>query len=61
MVDHHLLADMNFNGHSSVHINDKGKDILILGKGPTQRLDGTTFTAKVNDPIDFTQPGKDLY
>ena len=52
---------MNFNGHSSVHINDKEKDILILGKGPTQRLDGTTFTTEVNYPIDFRQPGKDLY
>ena len=27
-------ADMN----SSIHIDDKGKDILILGKGPTQGL-----------------------
>ena len=24
---------------SSVYIDNKGKDILILGKGPTQRLD----------------------
>ena len=24
---------------SSVHIDNKGKDILILGKSPTQRLD----------------------
>ena len=24
----------------SVHIDNKGKDILILGKGPTQRLGG---------------------
>ena len=32
---------------SSVHIDNKYKDILILGKGPTQRLDNTTLTAEV--------------
>ena len=31
---------------SSVHIDNKGKYISILGEGPTQGLDGTTFTAK---------------
>ena len=30
-------ADMS----SSVHIDDKNKDILILGEGPTQGLDDT--------------------
>ena len=29
---------------SSVHIDDKGKDILIIGKGTTQRLDDTMLT-----------------
>ena len=29
---------------SSVHINNKNKDILILGEGPTQGLDETTNT-----------------
>ena len=47
-------ADMN----SSLHIDNKEKDILILGKGPTQGLDGTTFTAKPLYPINFTQSGK---
>ena len=27
---------------SSVHIENKGKDILTLGKGPTHRLNNTT-------------------
>ena len=27
---------------SSVHVYDKKKDILILGEGPTQKLDDTT-------------------
>ena len=38
---------------SSMHIDNKGKDILILGKGPTQGLDGTTFTAEAPYPINF--------
>ena len=28
---------------SSVHVDNNKKDIIILGKGPTQGLDGTTF------------------
>ena len=31
---------------SSVYINDKKKDILILGKGLTQGLDETLLTAE---------------
>ena len=31
---------------SSVHVDNKKKDILILGEGPTQRLDDTTMTAE---------------
>ena len=31
---------------SSVHVNNKEKDILILGEGPTQGLDDTTLTAE---------------
>ena len=36
---------------SSVHIDNKGKDILIIGKGPLQELDDTTFTAKLNNQL----------
>ena len=43
---------------SSVHIDNKGKDILILGKGSTKRLDSTTLTAEAKYPINFTQSGK---
>ena len=32
---------------SSVDIDNKGKDILILGEGPTQELNDTTLTAEV--------------
>ena len=37
----------------SVHIDNKNKDILILGDGPTQRLDDTTLTAEAIYPINF--------
>ena len=43
---------------SSAHVDNKVKDILILGKVPTQGLDGTTFTAEALYPINFTQSGK---
>ena len=40
---------------SSLHIdNNKKKDILILGKGPTQGL-GHTLTAQKLYPIKFTK------
>ena len=42
---------------SSVHIDNKEKDILILGEGPTKGLDGTTFTAEAKS-INFTQSKK---
>ena len=40
---------------SSVHIDNKKKDISILGEGPSQGLDDTTLTEKVKYPINFTQ------
>ena len=43
---------------SSVHVDNKNKDILILGEGPTQGLDATTLTAEAKYPINFTQPRK---
>ena len=42
----------------SVHIYNKNKDILILGEGPAQGLDDTTWTAEAEYPINFTQSGK---
>ena len=43
-------ADMS----SSVHIDNKSKDILILSEGPTQGLDDTTLTAEDKYPINST-------
>ena len=33
---------------SSVHNINKEKDILIIGKGPTQGLNDTTLTVEIN-------------
>ena len=43
---------------SSVHIDNKGKDILILGEGLTQGLDDMALIAEAKYPITFTQLGK---
>ena len=42
----------------SVHIENKNKDILILGEGPTQVLDDTTLTTESKYRINFAQSGK---
>ena len=42
-------ADMS----SSIHIDNKGKDILVLGRGPTQGLE-STLTAEKTYSINFT-------
>ena len=47
-------ADMS----SSVHIENKNEDILILGEGLTQGLDDSTLTGGAKHRINFTQPNK---
>ena len=44
--------------NSSVHVDNKGKDIIILGEIPSQGLDLTTLTAETKCLINFTQSGK---
>ena len=46
---------------SSVHIDNKDKDILILGEGQTQGLDDTTVTAEAKYPLILHNQEKDLY
>ena len=46
---------------SSVHIDNKRKEILILGEGPTQELDDTTLTAGVNIILILHNQIQDLY
>ena len=43
---------------SSVHVDNKNKDILVLGEGPTQRLHDTLLTAEKKYSIKFTVPRK---
>ena len=41
-----------------MHVDNKGKDILILGEELTQGLDDAILTAEVKYAINFTQLGK---
>ena len=50
-------ADMS----SSVHVDNNGKDIVILGEGLTQGLHDTILTAEAKYPINFIQSGKKLH
>ena len=43
---------------SSVNVDNKKKDIVILGEGPTQWLDGTTLTSEKKYSINFTENNK---
>ena len=44
----------------SVHVDDKKIYILVLGEGPTQRLDDHTITAKAKSPINFVESVKKM-
>ena len=50
-----LSADMS----SSIHIDNKKKDILVLGRGPTQGLE-STLTAEKMYSINFTIKKKEI-
>ena len=41
-----------------MHVDNKRKDIFILGEGPTQELDDTTLAVEGKHPINFAQSGK---
>ena len=43
-------ADMSL----SMYIDNKNKDVFILGEGPTQGLNDTMLTAEAKYPINFT-------
>ena len=40
-----------------MHVDNKNKDILVLGESPLQNLDYTTTTAEAKYPIRFTESG----
>ena len=43
---------------SSVHADNKKKNIIVLGEGPTQGLCNTAITAEAKYSISFTVSGK---
>ena len=43
---------------SSVHLDHKGKDILIFGKDPTQKLDDTVLSAEAQYSINFPRSNR---
>ena len=43
---------------SSVHVDNKKNDILVLGEVPAQGLDDTTLTAEKKYSINFTESRK---
>ena len=45
---------------SSLHIDNKKKDILVLSKGPTQGLDDTMLTAEAQFLINFSRTNRKL-
>ena len=46
---------------SSVHIDNKENDVLILGEGSTDGLDHTTLTAEKEYYVNFTEQQKNLH
>ena len=46
---------------STVQIDNKKKDILILGVSPTQRLDDTALAAEAQYSIDFSRSNRKFY
>ena len=52
-----LGVDMSSPGH----IDNKEKDFLIVGKGPAQGLDATTFSAEAKYLLTLHNPKNDLY
>ena len=58
LADCSVVKNVNIFGvdmSSSVHIDNKKKDILILGIGPTQLSDDTTLTAEAQYSINFSR------
>ena len=47
--------------NSSIHVDNEGKDILILGKGPTQGLGDNSLTAEKMYSINFSKDNITFY
>ena len=44
-----------------MHADNKKKDILVLGEGPAQGLDGITITAEVKFSINFSRSQRNFF
>ena len=57
---HYQMVPIIFgvDNSSSVHGDNKEKNILALGEVPTQRLDDTTITKEAKYSINFTESRK---
>ena len=53
MVKNVIIFGVDMN--SSLHVDNKGKDILLLGKGPTQGLGEHSLTAEKMYSINFSK------
>ena len=60
----HLFTDVNMRRiviifgadmSSSLHVDNKNKDVLNLGEGTTKGLDDTILTAEAKHSVNFTQ------
>ena len=51
-----IISGVNMS--SSVHIDNKGKYILIHGKGPTQELADTALTAEAQCSVNFSRSNR---
>ena len=55
-----MVLDLMFGDdlRTSMHIDNKEKYILIIGKGPTQGLDDTTLTVVAQYSINFSRSNR---
>ena len=60
-VGKNVIFFLGVNMNSSVYIDKKEKDILILGKGPTEGLDNTKLTAEVQYSINVSGSKRKFY
>ena len=43
-----------------MHVDNKDKNVLVLGEDPTQEVDDTTLTTEAKYSVNFTQSGKKI-
>ena len=59
-IDGKNVIIYGFNNNSSVHIDGRNKNILVLGEGPTQGLDNATIPLESKYLINFAESGKKI-